>query len=210
MLRGYTEPSLQEIKTASDLEPQSGIVSKSVGERYYYNRLYADAIKKYRDALRDAPRYCLTHYCLGKAYEQQAIERQKAGLMEEAADKFEEAIGAFRCANALSDELEGPQNPALCAGIAHAYAKSGEHEEARDLLQQLKEQRETEGCYVSPVALATVHLGLEEHDAALDCLNTALDEHPGDLVLIHIDPRFVYLRENSRFEKIIRKIGLFY
>lgn len=120
------------------------------------------------------------------------------------------AVASFQRAIELSDLSEGPQNPSLSAGIAHAYAKSGERSKACDLLERLKEQRQTDGCYVSPVALATVYLGLDELDMALDCLETALDEHPGDLVLIHIDPRFIGLRDEARFEKVIRKIGLFY
>lgn len=210
MIQGNTRQSLEEINTACDLEPQSGVLSKSVGERYHYKRLYAYAIEKYRDALKDAPRYCLVHYCLGKAYEQQAVMCEEIGLTEDAKDKFDEALRAFHRAIELDDVLEGPQNPSLSAGIAHACAKSGERAKARDMLQQLKEQRETDGCYVSPVALSTVYLGLEEPEAALDCLDVALDEHPGDLVLIHIDPRFISLRSNFRFEAVTRKIGLYH
>ena len=63
MLRGNTHQSLEEINIAWDLELQSGIGS-TVSERYRYKRLYAKAIEKYREALKDASRCCLTHYYL--------------------------------------------------------------------------------------------------------------------------------------------------
>ena len=210
MLQGSTQQSLKEIRTACQLEPRSGILSKSVGERYHYKHLYKDAIEKYQDALRDAPHYCLTHYCLGKAYEQQALRCRAAGLIEEAQDLLAQALDAFKRALALGDAQEGPQNPALTAGLAHAYAQSGDPARARECLSQLQMQRDSEGCYVSPVALATIHLGLEEPDTALDCLETALDERPGDLVLVPIDPRFAGLRDDARFASVVRAIGLWH
>ncbi len=208
MLQGSTQQSLEEINTAWGLEPQSGILSKSVGERYYYKGLHTNAIEKYRDALKDAPHYCLTHYCLGKAYEQQALLCQYAGLAGEVQDNFEEALAAFEQAIRLADAQAGPQSPSLAAGLAHACARSGDPARSRLLLAQLQMQRETEGCYVSPVALATIHAGLDEPDAALDHLELALNEHPGDLVLVPIDPRFVCLRDNARFTNVVRRIGL--
>ena len=203
MLQGNFNDSLVEIRAAyreNDAEKQSSIISKSFGQRYHYMGRYDDAVKSYLESLREEryPRKCLTLYCLALSYEQQALAATEA---TEKAEKGRLAIQAFN--KALRDH-HLINYPSIVAGLGHAYAQFGEPEEAEDILEQLK-QRRKDGEYVSPVALATVYLGLEgekNRQEALNQLEEAVSQKPGDLVLVNIDPRFNVLRSDSRFRNV--------
>lgn len=95
------------------------------------------------------------------------------------------------------------------AAIGHTYGKCGRVAEARAVYQQLLSRRD-EGCYVSPVALGTIHLGLGETEEGLDQLEQAVEERPGpgDILLTGIDPRFQPLHSEVRFSQVLNRVGL--
>jgi hypothetical protein len=62
--------------------------------------------------------------------------------------------------------------------------------------------------YVSPVAFATVYLGLEEWDAALDWTEKAHAERRGWLAYLRVNPIMDGLRGRERFEKLVKAMKL--
>jgi tetratricopeptide (TPR) repeat protein len=196
MMKKETNESIKEIETAHRLEPLSPIISKSVGQRWYHKREYDEAVRWYNEALTKEPSDTLTHYWRGLAYEQKALDRatpplQRPGLLASAIQDFEDAM-----------EYAGNDvAPTVRAALGHAYALSGDTARANQMLAQLWRDRKA-GRYVSPVAEATIQIGLfrrapagpnaaQHKTEALRRLQQAVDERASDLVLLNIEPRSI-------------------
>ena len=67
-------------------------------------------------------------------------------------------------------------------------------------------QRKTGGW--SGFDIAAMYAELGEKDPAFQWLNTALQEHDGDLVRLKTDPAFDAIRSDPRFAELVRKVGL--
>lgn len=55
---------------------------------------------------------------------------------------------------------------------------------------------------------AAIRTGLGEHDAALDLLERAIEQPTWHLRLLKVEPVFDPLRSDSRFETLLRRVGL--
>ena len=53
-----------------------------------------------------------------------------------------------------------------------------------------------------------IYVGLGEKKEALDQLQKAYNERAGQLIYLHVDPRFDSLRSDPRFQDLKRRIGL--
>ncbi len=54
---------------------------------------------------------------------------------------------------------------------------------------------------------AVVHVGLEEADKAVDCLERALARREPFIAFLATDPRWDVLRKNPRFQALVRRVG---
>ena len=61
--------------------------------------------------------------------------------------------------------------------------------------------------YISPVDVATIHVGLGERDQAFEWLERALKERAYGLVFLPTDPRFDPVRSDPRFTAVMRRWG---
>jgi predicted Zn-dependent protease len=93
------------------------------------------------------------------------------------------------------------------ATLAMVTALIGKHSEARALLIDLKANPAVPG-FQWGYALAAIHSYLIERDAAFECLNEACDAGDGSVIYLRHDPNFIELRDNSRFTRILERIGL--
>ena len=64
------------------------------------------------------------------------------------------------------------------------------------------------GAHVSPVAFATLHLGLGDVERALDWTERCFGERRGWLAYLRVNPIFDPLRGDPRFEALTRRMGL--
>ncbi|HEX9761030.1 MAG TPA: hypothetical protein VGA40_08925 [Candidatus Acidoferrales bacterium] len=78
--------------------------------------------------------------------------------------------------------------------------------QARRILTQLDERTRRE--YVAPLDSAYVLAGLGEHDAAVQRLEQAAQDHAVWMRNINIDPRFKPLLGHPRFRVVLRKLNL--
>jgi len=62
--------------------------------------------------------------------------------------------------------------------------------------------------YIAPYFFAGIHVGLGEHDRAMEYLEKSYEEHCHWLIYLHIDPSMDGLRDNPRFQSLLRRIGL--
>lgn len=74
------------------------------------------------------------------------------------------------------------------------------------MLQQLEGQ--ARAGYVSPVAFASLHMGLGNADRALDYMEKGWEERRGWLVYLKVNPMVDPLRGHPRFESLVNRMGL--
>jgi len=185
--RGRLDEALVEAHTALELDPASVSIRRSVGWVYYYARRYDQARYHMARAVAMNPTAAETYRVLGLLLAQQ--------------DQWNEAERVLR---------EGMTLPGAAtytaAALGYVLARAGKRTEAEGLLAELEDQRRRD--YVSPVAFATLYLGLDDHERALDWTERALEERRGWLAYLRVNPLLDPLRGQARFEAMIQKLGL--
>ena len=202
-VQGDEDGSLIESNQAVGRDP-TPVICMSAAQRLHYKGDYDYAIQKCDDSLKKHPGDRLTHYWLGLAYEQEG--------------NTGEALAAIGDA----DRLSGGRDMNMRAGLAHAFATSGDGARSRRLLAEMEMRRCDGLSYVSPVDLAVVYTGLYNHDRntvdkaqafeekeqALTLLEQGYREHACQLFLLGIEPRFASLRREPRFARLLKKLHL--
>jgi len=117
------------------------------------------------------------------------------------AGQLPEAIAELERAVQLS-----PNNTRFRGRLGWAYAIAGQNEKARAILADL--EKLSARAFVSPAAMALVHVGLHENQPALDLLERAYRERDFDLIGLVNSRTFAALRSERRFQQLVRKIGL--
>jgi serine/threonine-protein kinase len=92
------------------------------------------------------------------------------------------------------------------ATLGYALARAGKVAEAREILKRLEVER-TAG-YVSPVAFATILLGLGDVDRALDWAEASYEDRRGWLVYLKVNPIMDPMRGHPRFDALVKKMRL--
>ncbi|MFQ5653003.1 MAG: protein kinase, partial [bacterium] len=187
MIMGRSQEGLVEQKTAQELDPLSLIVNASLGRRLYWARLYDQAIEQLQKTLDLDRNFAMTHWFLGLVYEQKEI--------------YEKAIEEFETAISLSGNSQ-----LYVAALGHSYAICGRKDEAEKLLDELKARSKRQ--YVSSYYIAVIYTGLAERDQAFEFLEKAYLDRDIDLVRLKVDPRLDSLRQDPRFRKLLKRMGL--
>jgi serine/threonine-protein kinase len=126
------------------------------------------------------------------------------GIIQMLHGQFDEAIVDLGKAVEFSGGI-----PSTLAVQAHAYARSGNEDEALAIVAELEALRGSTGRgYASSVLIAYVYEGLGRTADALAWLEQAVEERDGWLVYIDVFPRFESLRGEPRFQDVLRRVGL--
>ena len=182
---GQFDHAIAEAKRAVELDPVSPIIHAELGTVYMVARRYDDAIEELRNTVEMYPEFYWAHRFLGLALELKGATS--------------DAIAECKKALELSDD------PLVFAFVAHAEAKTGRQNEAREILARLTEAAKTR--YVPAYAFAVIHLALGEKDQALDWLEKAARDHGGrNINLIKVEPYLDPLRGDPRFETLVSRI----
>ena len=111
----------------------------------------------------------------------------------------DDAVAEYEKATALNDD------PVPQALLGHLYAKIGRKDEARRILQRLRDSPKER--YVSPYLFAMIHLGLGEKDRAIDFLEKTYEDRDGyNIAFIKVDPFLDPLHGDPRFEALAARI----
>ncbi len=124
-------------------------------------------------------------------------------------------MGSFECARGRSDrgisllqhaaELS-PDDSLIISDLGYCYAISDRRSQARKLVHDL--EAEFGRRYVDPTVIALVHVGLDEHELALDWLERAVQLRALHTPMMSLDPRYAPLRDDPRFQRLLERIGL--
>jgi tetratricopeptide (TPR) repeat protein len=153
----------------------------------YYARRYEDSLAELQAAAQADPKFELVHFGLARVYD--AMQRPREALSE-------------------LESLRERNDTAKQAELARIYARLGERERARTLLQPLEEARRRAASAVAPESLAHVYVALNESDRALALLEEGFAERSPGLCWLKVDPRFDDLRADPRFTSLLTRLRL--
>jgi tetratricopeptide (TPR) repeat protein len=181
-----TTEAIAAVENAQQLDPLSLMIQAASARAYYSARQYPEAVAQAKVALELDSTYPRARFWVGMAQEQ-------LGRPDEAIRELKATIA------------KGGPTSIYVAALGHVYATQGRRGEARQILDDLQSRAKSQ--YVSPLDIATVHLGLGDKDAALALLERAVDTHDGGLVFLAVDPRYDPVRQDPRFLRVLRRIG---
>jgi eukaryotic-like serine/threonine-protein kinase len=181
------DEALVEAHTALELDPASVSIRRAVGWIYFYARRYDQARYHLVRAVAMNPTAEETYRVLGLVLAQQ-------GQWNEAERVIREGM-----------ELPGTGTYTQ-ATLAYVLARSGQRPRAEALLHELEES--ARAGYVSPVAFATLYLGLGDLTRALDWAERAFEERRGWLVYFAVNPLLDPLRGEPRFQSLLSRLHL--
>jgi tetratricopeptide (TPR) repeat protein len=104
-----------------------------------------------------------------------------------------------------SHSLEGV-DPQLSPELAYMDALTGKPEEARKTLSQLLEL--SKKYRISPGMIALIYVALGDREDAIAWLEKAFARHSSMMFWLKVDQRFDTIRQDPRFQDMMRKVGL--
>jgi serine/threonine-protein kinase len=186
--RGKFDEALLEAHTAQENDPASVSVRRSLGYCYVYAR-------KYEQARYHMSRAIAMNPTAEESYRIQGLILSMLGEHAEAERMLREAL-----------DLASPGTTYTKATLAYSLARGGNKSFAMQVHDELLEKRKHD--YVSSVELATVSVGLGKLEEAIDWCEQAAEERRGWVMYLGVHPVVDPLRQNPRFQSLLRNMGL--
>jgi eukaryotic-like serine/threonine-protein kinase len=189
MLRhlGRADDSIAEAKLALEADPLAMLTNQMLGDAYTSARRYDLAITQFQKGLDLHPNESSLEYQLGWAY-----------VYSGAYDKGIEIIRDSQAVDGV--------DPSLSPDLACIAAMIGKRDESRQILNRLLTLAKK--YPVSPGLIALVHIALDEREQCLTWLEKAYTQHSSMMTWLKVDPRFDRIRDEPRFQVLMRRVGL--
>lgn len=187
LARGRVEESLVASKRCLELDPLDLVINIHMAWHYQFARQYEQAVEQCWMTSELHPNSFWPAWFFGLAYEQQ-------GQIGRALEEFHTAV-----------RMSGDVTFAKAA-LGHLYGLAGKGAEARSVLAELTARAER--SYVPAYDIAVVCIGLGQLDEALTHIYKARQERSGWITYLNVDPRLDPLRADSRFQSLLRDVGL--
>ncbi|MGI8639234.1 MAG: protein kinase domain-containing protein [Pyrinomonadaceae bacterium] len=175
---GRHEEAFAKYRRALEIEPLSLRINRSYGEGLIYARRYDEAIAQLKKTLELDATFVAAHVSLGFAYQ---MKGKYAESLEE---------------RAKGRELQG--NPQHAEQARESFAKGGWEGFLRDATGD-----HNRAAYLT----ATLYAALGEKDEAFAELNKSYENREYFMTLLKVDPRLDPLRDDPRFQELLRKVG---
>jgi TolB-like protein/Tfp pilus assembly protein PilF len=187
--RRYPE-ALHAFQTALDLDPLSPLIQTEVGWPHGYMGRWREAIHEFEKAIDLDPDFAMAH-----------MDLAWIALLK---SEHDEAIRLFRKAEQMD-----PLSPYISGYLARAYALAGREDDARQILDRLKNGAE-EGSDLS-AWVAYVLEGLGDTTGAFDWLERGFRRHESPMFLLGVENVFNFspsFRKDPDFARILSRMGL--
>jgi TolB-like protein/DNA-binding winged helix-turn-helix (wHTH) protein len=181
---GRYRESIQELQRALTLDPLSTLLMGDLGVTYRYAGQLDRALKLCREALQMDADSIFVHWCLASAY-------WRAGRIEEA----------------LEFHWPDPRRPDVSRQAQKIYQRAGRQEMLRWLVNNAI-QRQAKGESVTSEEIAGLWTELGDKDQAFIWLEKAYQDHGVELWTLKGDPAFAPLRDDPRFQDLLRRMNL--
>lgn len=183
---GRFEESIRHYETALELDPFSLQINMNLATTYYLRCEYDRAINHLLKTIELEPNYMPTHFVLACAYLQQG--------------RLAEAIAEFQLIYKLDAEAY------LALGfMGYAHALAGQRAEAETLLSVLQDISQRK--YVSPYSMLVIHLAIGPEERVFEILEQLYEERNDWLVWLKVSPELKNVRNDPRFQDLLRRIG---
>ena len=183
---GRLDDALEQLTVAQSLDPVSSIIARDVAVAQYYRRNFGAALEQCDHTIELNPHFAPAYLTLS--------------LVQERLGDLEEALAALERAVSLS-----PLSPRMHGALGRIHALAGRRGEATGELRQL--ELLVRDRYVSPFEFASIYAALGELDVAFQWLRKAAEERVFELIAIRVDPRFDPLRNDARFDAIVKHMA---
>ena len=185
-LLGRFDEAMQQINIARDLDPLSMIIREGKAYIAMLTKRYDQAILECSEIVELDPSLYKGYTSLGRAYIQSG--------------RYLDAIRMLQKGRSLAGDL-----PSILGALGQVNGLAGRRDEALRILAELEHIATVR--YVPSVTIALVHIGLGNHDRALDYLETSADRRDLALCTINVHPAYDPLRHEPRFQRLIVRIG---
>jgi DNA-binding winged helix-turn-helix (wHTH) protein/TolB-like protein/Flp pilus assembly protein TadD len=184
---GRLDDAVAQARRARELDPLSPVFNSFVGASLYFARRYDEAIEECRKTIELHADFGVAHWYLGRAYLQE-------GRHTDALAELEKAVA-----------LSGG-SPLMKGSLGVAQAVAGDRAAAAATLRELERLRAE--SYASALDLGEIHAALGDRERALHWLEQAADEHAFHVIYLKVWPELDPVRQDPRFEAVIRRLGL--
>jgi TolB-like protein len=203
---------------AIELNPSCGLAYSMKANSALGRSRFADGLRFYERAVQLDPLSYRANGAMGVAYwllgRHEDAERwfrvahslnENSLLIQYFKARLHLSLGSYGEAIDSASLLRG-QSHLLLGTLGAAYAGAGNAEKAREIAGFLQQRAVIE--YVDPLALAAVHIGLNETDTAFDWLLKAIGGRSPMVAFAGVDPLFQPLRADPRFQRVLSELNL--
>jgi tetratricopeptide (TPR) repeat protein len=187
MMSARFDEAAIEMEKAREFDPSALAIKVARGRLLYFTRKYDEAIQHFQKIIAVEPNSPGSHLALSQIYRQKQMYPESV----EAFMKYQGLIGS------PPEDMEA---------LRKAFNESGFRGFSRKMLDILKKKAATE--YVPPFGSAIFNTLLGQRDEAFTGLEKSFDERVPLMVQLKIDPDFDSLRDDPRFQDLLRRIGL--
>jgi len=184
---GRLDEAVAELELALEVDPLALFPGIWLAAMFWLKRDYARGIERARWLADLEPRTFTVHWIMG-------LVCREAGL-------YPEAIAAFGRAT----DLAGPA-PMILGWLGLALAESGDREGARAMYERLRAM--STKVHVPPTCFAFIHIGLGEVDAFFEWMHRSIEARDHMIMPIKSYPFFDPIRDDPRYEDLLRKMNL--
>ncbi len=173
MVLGRFPEALTEIQTAEQLDPLSHLVQATFGRILLHAGRPDEAVPRLQQAIEREPRSAQAHYRLGQVYEQMG--------------RYTEALAIWNKAQILRGGP--PDSPPFLATLARVYARMGKRNEAKRILEGLKNRPRLD-------FVASAYAALGDKDEAFRLLFGMVEKRENLIFPVKTDPQFASLHSD--------------
>jgi len=181
------DEAIREVKEAEKLDPFFPIIATFVGLVLFHAGRRQEGIDQLRRVVKKYPEFAYAHAELGSAL-------ISTSSVEEGTAEIEKALDL------------SPESTWARTELAYACMAGNRKRDAEGVLRDLKEVSNER--YVPSTAIAGVYAILGEKDMAFEWLDRAVEDRTSTLAENLNEPLFDGFRTDSRFPRILERIGL--
>jgi adenylate cyclase len=180
------EEAMAQIERALELDPFNAAFRSLYAFDLMYARRFDEAVEDLQETLRIAPTDDFALSAIRSAYHVNGM--------------FEEAYEAWMRYYDVHDDSEAEQ------AFLRGYGEGGYSGALNSVAELMIERSKT--TFVTPWRIATVFTRAGKNQEALDYLEKAFEAHDANMPSISVDPIFDNLRDEPRFNELLRQMNL--
>ena len=183
----YPDEGLKEAEFAIELDPLNDLYKALYGMALLFTKKYDAAVSILTKALKDSPNSPILLSTLRSVYHQKKM--------------YPEAIDMWK------DSYKIKNDSVAVEILSKGYAEGG-YQMALQKLAELLIKRLNNGTqYVPEWNISTIYTRAGKKEEALLWLEKAYESHSLNMPYIRVDPIFDYMRDDPRFQVLIKKMG---